>query len=269
MIISAVLGIVMFPFCFSHILAGDRGVGAFQSLFAGLGEYVNRIVIFGEILLSRTFGNVWLGIGGCLILALAAFLSVRKGAFKGNGAVIAMMAVPAVCYFLLTAKMAPFYVDRYIMVLFPFGMLALAYGLLTVFEKKRVVAILLAVGICLFNIVTYDGEYLYKGYEQQLQIAKEYEEYPCICIYEGYGYYENIPEFMYYSETLLVTPDELLERNTQDVEKLPKVMLLVKAGVSEDKLQACLEKYNWEISEEPVESSAHGERLIFCRAKGF
>ena len=199
----------------------------------------------------------------------AVFVTIRKGVGKEKVAVISLIVLPAVCYFLLTAKMAPFYVDRYIMVVFPFCMLALAYALLLIFEKRKFIAVIAAIGISAFNVITYDGEYLYQGYEEQLQVAEEYGAYPCICLYEGYGYYENIPEFMKYSETLLVTADELLGRqNAEDVEELTQVVLLIKAGVSEDKLEACLEKYNWDISKELISGGAHGERIIFCTVKG-
>ena len=75
------------------------------------------------------------------------------------------------------------------------------------------------------SVVTYpgDGDYLYSGYDSpvsgQLGIGeKYYADLPCICVYEGYGFYDNLLEFQVYERTLLVKPSELAGR--QDIAEL-------------------------------------------------
>ena len=78
------------------------------------------------------------------------------------------------------------------------------------------------------RLASYDGEYLYRGYGQQEQLAEEYASLPCICVYAGVGYYENLPEFMHYDRTLLVTAEELAERKDVDsLRMLDRVVVLI------------------------------------------
>jgi len=126
-------------------------------------------------------------------------------------------------------------------------------------------AVALAVfGYCCMHVFTYDGSYLYKGYEQQLQIAKEYKDLPCICIYEGSGYYDNLLEFAEYDSTLLVTPKELLGRTENDVKQLEEMILVVKHIVPQETLQQILYTYDWEVKQVLVEDGACLDDVLLC-----
>lgn len=123
-----------------------------------------------------------------------------------------------------------------------------------------IAVILLVQGVRLMH---YDGEYLYKGYRQQVQLAEEYASLPCICVYAGVGYYENLPEFMYYNKTLLLTEKELEERrDTESLQDLDRVVVLIKPGVDEEAvLNKVQEKYGFSLEDTLLSEGVHGDDI--------
>ncbi len=281
MLVAAVVGVGVFPFSVSHVLSGDRGVEALGSLTQGLSGFGSRLIAFAEIVANRT-------VGGVLMLAIVAvtvtFLvimgigyvknrKVQDGLDKSVVSLWWMLIVPAVGYFLLAARMSPYLVDRYIMPLFPFvvlwGVLLLCWLTWKVGQRIQYPkltfcfwGILLLVQV--WNLKQYDAAYLYEGYDRQKQIAKEYSDYSCICIYDGVTYYENIPEFTAYEKTLLLTLEELKNRQeTESIASLNQVMLLLKRNVDVEQVLDILEEdYGLNQQEWMIRESAHDDILI-------
>lgn len=267
MVIAAVVGVGVFPFSVSDVFASSRGVEALENLTGGLADYVIRLKTYGEILLSRCFGNWMLGlllVVACL--ALGIYLFCKKKEYR---MLLVFFYLPVLGYFLLAAKMSPIFVDRYLMAGFPFVISWLAFllcflwGKMTGFRKTGLIVITAV--FCCFHVFTYDGTYLYTGYEEQKQLAEEYSDMPCICLYEGSGYYDNLLEFAEYEKTLLVTPRELLERkDVSDIVQLQEVVFVVKNIIPEDALHEVLEKYQFEIREVLLEDGACGDDVYLC-----
>ena len=262
-VIAAVIGVGVWPFSISHVLSSGRGVEAIENLGNDFGEFLARIVSFGRLLLERCFGQELLGVVALLVsLAIVGYASK-----KVNRKVLLILFVPAVGYYLLAAKVSPFMVDRYIMPVFPFVMLFIAMAICAICAKKRL-AFGMTVLCMVASILGYDGTYLYRGYDKQLAMAKENAEYPCICLYEGYGFYDNVLEFAEYERTLLVTPRELLERKNKDsVTELDEFVLLVKQTVNVEDLEKVIEVYNMEVTEVLLPESAHGDKLYLCKVR--
>ncbi len=187
-----------------------------------------------------------------------------------------MLLVPCGCYFLLAARMAPYLVDRYIMPLFAFSALLLAVlaarlavSLLPAPGRSVGRGLLLGAALALgtVNVAGYGGAYLYQGYERQLEVARRYRNLPCVCLYDGVGYYDNLPEFTCYPRTLLLTLPEL--ENRQDMEGLtegPGIVVLRKPEVPEESALAALERYGLVVEEIllPGEESVHGDTIYLC-----
>lgn len=250
MAVAAVVGVGVYPFGVKHILTSGRGVEAIGNLASGLSGYGERLLAFGRLLLARTLGQGPLGpvivtalLGLGVVLLVIGRSKARdsrnpeqaengKNGWRGLGW---MLVFPPVGYFLLAARMSPYMVDRYIMPVFPFAAMALTGLLIYLWRRPglagegSVLCVLLAVSCA--SVFTYDGEYLYKGYGIQLQMAEEYASLPCICVYEGYGFYDNLLEFQTYDRTLLVKPSELEGR--QDIGELPEVVVLLKQNVED------------------------------------
>ena len=285
MVIAAVTGLVLFPFAISDVFSSGRGTEALGNLTSGLTGYGARLLAFGKILADWTVG--WpLLLGGCaagVILLLGKGIRRHQTGEKAEAAkkeALLMLFVPVAGYFLLASRMSPYLVDRYIMPLFPFAALLLALLLCclgkklarTACWKETVVGyglVALLVVVQGLRLASYDGEYLYTGYADQTALAREYAYLPCICVYAGVGYYENLPEFMEYTGTLLVTEKELENRkDTGSVENLDQVVVLVKQGVEKENVRSILrDKYGYTTEEVLLSGGTHGDTVYLFSGK--
>lgn len=182
-----------------------------------------------------------------------------------------LFLLPAAGYFLLAARMSPYLVDRYIMPLFPFVVLAgvlllgrLGYGMRR-WGKRHCMPLVFSgiLVVCqIIGLVQYDGSYMYRGYDVQRQASETYAYLSCICVYEGVGYYENLLEFANYQKTLLVKPEELKDRKDKDsIEELQQVVLLIKEEVDGDSILEQMEmEYGFRVQSELWQGqSVHGD----------
>lgn len=267
MVLAALLGVALFPFAVSDVFSSGRGVEALENLSAGLSGYGTRVAAFGRLLTDRTL-PVWCW---CLLAASAVLLrwkerlqekreqaaaegqerteqraqeDERRGQRADRRIVRCLLLIPAVGYFLLAARMSPYLVDRYMMPAFPFVILAgvtLAAELYALCRRccpagwlRGLVPVTCCAVLLLQagRLWQYDGSYLYSGYHEQEAFAREYADRPCICVYTGVGYYENLKEFTHYRETLLLTWEELQERaDRKSIEDREEIVVLIKAGV--------------------------------------
>ena len=274
MVIAAAAGILLFPFALSDVFSSSRGVEALENLAAGVSGYGQRLSAFLEILVSRTFGNLmWILCAMGLCCAVWGLVCLQKK--KTPLAEICLLFVPPVGYFFLAARMSPYLVDRYIMPLFPFvclwGALALVLWLGKLegyFGNKKGIFAGTVCGICLLwqvlGLFDYDGSYLYRGYEKQEELSQEYASLPCICVYEGVGYYENLLEFTHYEKTLLVRLSELIERRDREsVASLEQAVVLVKSEADwEEVLTVMEEVYGLSLKQELLADSVHQDRIF-------
>ncbi|MCH5343118.1 MAG: hypothetical protein J1E64_03690 [Acetatifactor sp.] len=288
MITSAVVGIAAFPFAVSDVFSSGRGVEALENLSAGFAGYGARIWEFMKILASRTFFPLfWVMF---VILAVEAlWFSRKKQALnleknREKTALVWLLLLPVVGYFLLAARMSPYLVDRYVMPVFPFAILAgtlILFALLAIVAKRRnetggrylVEAVcMIALVLQLVGLYKYDGSYLYQGYGRQEHFAGSYADYPCICVYDGVGYYENLPEFTHYEKTLLLTYEELVNRQeTESIRELDQVVVLVKNDLyaSARVLDFLSERYG--LTVELIGArvpGVHGDQLYFMTKEG-
>ena len=280
MVVAAVIGLVLFPFAIADVFSSGRGVEALDNLTSGFAGYGARLLAFARILADRTVGDLLLGAGCATAVVLAVVLWYRRHKGQETGTpravrgILCMLIIPVVGYYLLASRMSPYLVDRYVMPMFP--MIALLFALLLCCLGKRLAKAsgwkerLVGIGLMALIIVvqglrlaSYDGEYLYRGYGQQEQLAEEYASLPCICVYAGVGYYENLPEFMHYDRTLLVTAEELAERKDVDsLRMLDRVVVLIKPGVEEETVSSVLrERYGMEPEETLFSEGVHGDNI--------
>lgn len=292
--ISAVLGLCICPYSIADVLYGDRGAESVENLkngFSGLGE---RILAFSDMIKEEVFNGA-VGIGILLLMVIAAFAAwlFRKNAEsaelaevkkkekeksvkrKGSLAcVYQMIGIPAIGYFLVVVKIAPYYVDRYLMPIFP--LIALWIGILLwksldclkyywSFLGRKGILTILVILMVLPNIDYGKAEYLYQGYRIQKRMSEVYADTACVCVYDGVGYYENLPEFTNYKKTLLVTKEELLNRKPDKVlEEEEKLVVIYKYNSDpENQIPDYLaEKYGFQFSGFLVRKAVHGEEIV-------
>lgn len=279
MLLAAVIGVAGFPFAVADVFSSGRGVEALGNLSSGFDGYGMRLAAFGRLLLTGVGGSAVLGgllCGGAAAVWAAGVWYGGRLRKEGKGPVmdggprglISMLLLPPLGYFLLAARMSPYLVDRYIMAVFPFVMMALGWALVrgtAVLARKAWPAAVCTVTalICVLNIAGYNGEYLYRGYEEQERTAREYAGLPCICVYDGVGYYENLVEFTYYGSTLLTRLDELEARGEKaSIEALEEVVVLIKGNADRERTRRALEdKYGLYPVRELVADSVYGDTV--------
>lgn len=276
MVLAAVLGVVIFPFAISDVFSSGRGVEALENLSAGLSGYGNRISAFAGILVTELGLSV-------LVLVVLGLVGIVILFRKRQVSLLGLLWLPVAGYFLLAARMSPYLVDRYIMPLFPL----LTLNIVVLFCKGMtlgdffagrqriagIVAIVFAMSSLLGQVIYvsfHESQYLYIGYDEQKTVAENYGEYPCICVYEGVGYYENLLEFADYEKTLLVTTSELANRQEMEsIETLESVVVLIKGGLDTEPVVALLqENYGLYPSMTLLENgTAYGDTIYFFERK--
>ncbi len=267
MLIAAIIGVCAFPFAISDVLFSGRGVEAIDNLKEGFHGYGERLASFGKVLVQSMPGGI---VGAVLAIGLLVFWIYRiisKKEQKNTTDIVVwmMLGVPFVIYFLLAAKMSPYIVDRYIMPIFP----VMTLLIVCIYERCSLSirgGLLIALCLGIFTGLAYNGEYLFKGYAAQEQVSREYESLPCVCVYEGYGFYKNLMEFTNYEETLLVTFDELKQRNEDAViDENNQVIVLVKGEIDKNLLaQLLTEKYSYQVTKELIADGVHGDSVWLC-----
>ncbi len=249
MVTAAVLGVAIFPFAISDVFSSGRGVEALENLSAGLSGYGSRIWAFACILATE------LGVS-ILILAVIGLIGIVVAIRKKQLGLLGLLWIPVAGYFLMAARMSPYLVNRYVMPLFPLLTLNVVVAFckgMTFLERRKngqktvgIVAMVLAVLSLIGQVIyvsSHESDYLYIGYEKQKSVSEAYRDYPCICVYEGVGYYENLQEFTDYEKTLLVTVPELANRQeTGSVEALEQVVVLVKGGLDVEPVVTLLQE---------------------------
>lgn len=299
MSISAAIGLCLFPFSILDVLYSGRGVESIRNLsggFLGLGE---RLTNFSHIVKEQALGGT-AGLGIFLLVVAAAAVTMllaalgqdkelakvkkveREKARQLNADIIDschMIGIPCFGYFLVVAKIAPYYADRYLMPVFP--LFALLIGMLlkkclhdmkkyfAAFGKKGVLTTL-AVLMVLPNLTMETPAYLYQGYDLQKGVSERYADKACLCVYEGVGYYQNLVEFTNYKKTLMVTKEELLERSQDAVlEQEQELVVLLKSNVNQAAVESYLaEKYGFFPIQSLLEESVHGDTLILLQKGG-
>lgn len=298
MVIAAAVGLVIFPFAISDVFSSGRGVEALGNLKNGMDGYGTRLAAFGQILLTRLFGSPKSALGHGILLVLFLLITGLvwgawrewKGRRIQNGPLLLMFLIPPVGYFLLAARMSPYLVDRYIMAVFPFAMMGCACLIMgvcrliamgreewiadagTASRLSTLSSMLLVIWagiLCLNNLRGYDGEYLYRGYSKQEQVSREYAGLPCICIYDGVGYYENLLEFTNYGQTLLTKVDELQNRRDKNsLDGLDEAVVLIKQNADAGQAQAVLEEqYGLFPDSNLVDTSVYGDQVWLYKRK--
>ncbi len=213
MVLAAVVGVCVYPFAIGDVLYSSRGTEALSTWGNGIAEYANRLWAFTKVLSTNVAGDTEIFLVLVLVPVIVLLYRLIQKKVKVETTWYFVL-IPTIVYFLLAAKMSPFYVDRYIMAIFPMAtilIIGLWDALLGDSQKYRQAIVYGAIFVSALSIYMMKGEhtYLYTGYEEQVKVAEAYSDYPLVCYYPGLSFYENVMEMERYEKTLLVTEAEL------------------------------------------------------------
>ena len=111
----------------------------------------------------------------------------------------AVLTLPVIKYYLIISKTAPYLEQRYILPTLPLitiGVVLLVSYYISKISKKQVklainiIAVIMVCVIQVYGITTKEPDYLYKGYNEYINLAKEYQNFQFV--YVGINGYNHI-----------------------------------------------------------------------------
>ena len=118
MVISACIGILIWPFSIKHVFLGYRGQSSIAAVTGGKYSFFPLKYIL-DMLFGDLFGKgkYWIFLGICLVAVVLFLLSQNK---KIPVYKTAMITVPVLGYLFFVPQMVPFLTRRYFLCLYPF-----------------------------------------------------------------------------------------------------------------------------------------------------
>lgn len=229
-IVSAVIGVGIFPSSIDHMLSSSRGFGNEH-----VGRFLPQLDTMADRLLYSFSINRFLGV---LIFLVAISYIFIKLVEKTDAQEIKseklfnifIFVVPIVSYVLLVSKLSP-NLDHKAMVRYVMPALPLVAVSFVVFLEKIVktlgasnnkmrnvilyaLVLIISVSGLLFNTPSY----LYKGYNNYLSLAEEHKDLNFVYVYDNFFTHLNsVPEMMIYNKTLIINLNDEKQRDTLPV----------------------------------------------------
>ena len=159
------------------------------------------------------------------IMLMIYFIKNRKNKRISEYAVLTL---PVIIYYLIISKTAPYLEQRYILSTLPLitiGVVLLVSYYINKISKKQVklainiIAVIMVCIIQVYGITTKEPDYLYKGYNEYINLAKEYQNFQFVYVgINGYNHIKNMPEFAIYKESLILNETQLELLKEREVE---------------------------------------------------
>ncbi|MCD8083810.1 MAG: hypothetical protein LUE86_09960, partial [Clostridiales bacterium] len=171
---------------YKHIFSGYRGKDAFQSLserrlWQGLWHYLDiiHLRVFGNLFLFLLFLGIILYIVK-KVDSIAFHIDEKKRQYL-------QILIPTISYFVIVAKIAPYYTDRYVMnlmgLLYVFVFSALIQ-LAGNFSERSWIGILIAALLVLFCSYRDGIPYLYLSEQDNVAAIESHKDSSCLYLYD-------------------------------------------------------------------------------------
>ena len=269
-VISALIGIVIYPFCIEDIFFSYRGIGSSE---AKTKTFLESLQYYGNQLIDL-FGLqniIYLLIIGLII---AVIHKINKKEILKNKLNIIVIFLPIILFIMTISKIAPFlgenYTSRYMMLLFPVISIAILYILTFLFDNKKTIFI---VGLSISLLLSINGlynntpVYLYKDYEKAMELAKDNSDKYFVYVFDNYfTHLSSLPEFNTYKASLILNKNihdfELL--NNKELNESNEFILCIKNWLNKDEiLNLVLEKSGYKNYEVLLELNSDVESTYY------
>ncbi len=269
-VISALIGIVIYPFCIEDIFFSYRGIGSSE---AKTKTFLESLQYYGNQLIDL-FGLqniIYLLIIGLII---AVIHKINKKEILKNKLNIIVIFLPIILFIMTISKIAPFlgenYTSRYMMLLFPVISIAILYILTFLFDNKKTIFI---VGLSISLLLSINGlynntpVYLYKDYEKAMELAKDNSDKYFVYVFDNYfTHLSSLPEFNTYKASLILNKNihdfEIL--NNKELNESNEFILCIKNWLNKDEiLDLVLEKSGYKNYEVLLELNSDVESTYY------
>lgn len=197
-VLAGVLSLAVFPSMIEMVFKKDRGAEAVNNLHDTSGD-LHNIYTYLKIIDQEMFGGfLLLCLGVMVVPAIIYFFDKKpKDTFSISWMYYFVLAFPIVFYTIIVGISSPNQLNRYVYILYPIlyaAVFSLVSSLLNyVFRgNKKLVPMIVGalLSVCLISSYFLDNanhfEYLYRDYPAKEKIAKQYEDYNCLCVYRYY-----------------------------------------------------------------------------------
>ncbi|MFL2080020.1 hypothetical protein [Marinilactibacillus psychrotolerans] len=191
--ITSLLGIlsayIFFPSMVDHIKNSDRGVEAFENVSTNS----NNLIEFLKIVNQDLFGNLAFIIGPTFIILILIYFIIRLSRkqvqlidisnIMHRAELLSLIFIPAIIYFVLIQKIAPYQLSRYIFNIYP--NFIIGFSLILYLSLKYLISISKYISLIFISLVsistiagfyTQDIKYLYSDYQNTLNTVQEYQQ---------------------------------------------------------------------------------------------
>ena len=231
-VVTAIVGIILFPAAIYHIFFSYRGVNLIEN-----GRSFGQTILFYIQRIAEAYS-----VNNILIFALLAlviigifikFIILKKDKKKiRNLYSYLLIIIPTVLYILIVSKMAPDieakYAMRYVMPILPELAIIFVLGISKIFRDKKVaygLTTALVLIITVNGIITNEPKYLYRGYDNYLEIANEYKNLKFVyAVDNAFTHLTSLPEFMTYDKLDFLRTDKEIQSEDQFILTIKKWM---------------------------------------------
>ncbi len=249
MAVAAAVAIGFFPAIVRHVFGAGRGGESIGNLF-NLSDFFIRIRDFYGFIDDMVFGKMLLPI--VLAIAVMALILKRNGNLQLDEKTVMkyiLLHVPAILFFLVGAKSAPYTEERYTAAIYGISYVGVLCPLLVLIDKlfsqkrARIISVSFITLMTAICILSNDWQYLYRRKKAGFDALNAYSENDCICIYGGEGWRLNVKVI---ELTKFKSVTFLQEENYEsyDLEKLIKTdnAVICLSGVDHSEIEKVLEK---------------------------
>ena len=272
---AAIIGVVIFPPAIYHIFFSYRGVG--NSNNVNITE--KTIFYLKEVLNSYSLNNL---IGYIFILIatiVIIILSIKKRKEIKDKFIGILLIVPIILFIITVSKISPNvnskYTIRYITAILPIIALGVILIIDRIIRNKKLSVIIIvsfSIIISILGLVYNEPKYLYKGYREYLDLAKQYKELNFVYMCDnGFTHINSLPEFMIYNKSMIINTnhDDLEFLKTEpELQKQERFVLSIKKWMNVDEvLNNVLEKTGFDEYEVLLDDKGDFNSIIYLIKK--
>ncbi len=206
---SACIGVLVFPASIYHIFFSYRGISNISNQY--------DICDFFNILCESYSCNILLGVFIVIIIIIVSvnILKIKKDYF------LPILLFSITGYIIVVSKISPYLDLRYIMGILPILAIIISLTIDYICKNNWKIISFILLAISITNLINNSPKYLYKGYNENIEIAKENNNLKFIYIEDnGFNHIQSMPEFMIYDESMILNVNKNELRYLENNKKL-------------------------------------------------
>lgn len=272
---AAIIGIVIFPPSIYHIFFSYRGVGNSNNV----NIIEKTIFYFKEVLNSYSLNNLigYLFIIIAIIICITLLIIKRKEIKDKFIGIV--LVIPIILFVIIVSKISPNvnskYTIRYITAILPviaLGIILIIDKLVTNKKSSFIITISFTMMISILGLVYNEPKYLYKGYSEYLELAKQYKDLNFVYMCDnGFTHINSLPEFMIYNKSMIInTNHDNLDflSSEPELKKQEQFILSIKKWMNvEEVLNNVLEKTGFTEYEIILDDNGDFNSIIYLIKK--